>query len=355
MSTSPSLTHPRNPSHKTSCVHKTGCAFFSWVAALADPAVMDVLTNLPMLTVLKDPNLLELLADPDSAAILRSPDAVAALTHPDALKLLANSTAVRAIVASADLLRNADVLRLLNDPSILKALKDPALVEALGDPATRAMLVRETGGLAKVESRSQALTTLASELVKQATKMTGLTIVAGGNEHSKLVSTASGRTLDIAAAGSAGGHAEQWEQRGSIAAGLRSSKRMLTPCAAEDTEGAATSPAVSGRPTPASIAAARGERAAIKGDIRWLLSDSQRRNPTLEISASNQLADEEDDATVLLKWASLHRRRAVSDGPLTMEHLGNPRTLAHLVAVLTDGAGGAYPGDPILKALNPKP
>jgi len=33
----------------------------------------------------------------------------------------------------------------------------------------------------------------------------------------------------------------------------------------------------------------------------------------------------------------------------TMDALSNPRTLAHLVAVITDGAGGAHPDDPALE------
>ena len=39
----------------------------------------------------------------------------------------------------------------------------------------------------------------------------------------------------------------------------------------------------------------------------------------------------------------------MADGPLSMDLLSNPRTLAHLVAVITDGAGGALPDDPVLE------
>jgi hypothetical protein len=179
--------------------------------------------------------------------------------------------------------------------------------------------------------------------------------------YTKVVSSSSGRKLKLASSSISMGIKMKTQKRGFPAAGVAvglhiDENEALSPERSASGNVAsgnvAATATTSSRPTQASIAAARADGLPIKSDLRWLLSDPQRRDPGLEITAADHLADFEDDQAVLLKWASLHLGRSVSDGPLKMEHLANPRMLAHLLAVLTDGLGGAYPGDPTLEGLN---
>lgn len=293
------------------------------LAALTDPTVVGVLTNPEMVKVLSDPNIVDFLTDPDCVSVLTNPDAVTALTHPDTLKLLGNPIAVRAITGSAELLKNPDVLRLLNDQDIVAALKDDAVVKGLSDPSLRRVITgdeQESKRQMTLQSRSLALTCMTGELVKQAMKVTGMEETVGKTGPE----TISG--------------ANKWGG-GSVVEGLR-----INMTAKTHADGAGAS--------SASFRVPLKKERQIKGDLRWLLSDPHRRETVTEVAATRALADDEDHEVVLLKWASLHLKRSVSDGPLTMDHLANPRTLAHLVAVVTDGAGGAFPGDHNLEGMN---